>query len=69
MKDFPAAIRGESYRDLQIRKTDAEIAIEVGDEVVSIRRDPALQRQQPRQQQRQPQQQQQQRQQPQQRGG
>jgi hypothetical protein len=68
MKEFPDAVRGESYRQLQIRKSDTEIEIEVGDELISIRRDPALTRPQ---QQRQPQrQQQQQRQQPQpQRGG
>lgn len=70
MKDFPPAVRDEDYRALQIRKTDADIAIEIGGETISIRRDPALQRQQQRQPQRQQQQQQQrQPQQPPQRGG
>ncbi len=69
MPDFPAPVRGENYRDLQIHKTDAEIRIEVGDEIVSIRRDPALQRPQQRQPQRQQQQQQRQQQQQPPRGG
>ncbi len=69
MADLPAPVRGENYRDLQIHKTDAEIRIEVGDEIVSIRRDPALQRPQQRQPQRPQQQQQQQRQQQPPRGG
>jgi hypothetical protein len=46
-------VRDERYEDLQIRRTDTAIEIEVGAETIAIRRDPALQRQQqPQQQQR-----------------
>lgn len=59
MREFPPAVRGESYGDLQIRRTDAEIALEVNGETLSVRRDPALQQRPQQQQQRQrPQQQQ-----------
>lgn len=49
MRQMPPQIRGERYEDLQIRRTDTEIEIQVNDQVITIRRDPALQRQQQQQ--------------------
>lgn len=56
MAALPDPVRDERYEDLQIRRTDTAIEIEVGAETIAIRRDPALQRQQqqPQQQRRQP---------------
>ena len=55
MAALPDPVRDERYEDLQIRRTDTTIEIEVGAETIAIRRDPALQRQQqPQQQRRQP---------------
>jgi hypothetical protein len=51
MRQMPPQIRGERYEDLQIRRTDTEIEIQVNDQVIAIRRDPALQRQQQQRQQ------------------
>lgn len=62
MSEFPPSVRGENYGELQVRKSDTEISLEVNGETISVRRDPALQRpapapqrQQQRPQQRQPQ--------------
>lgn len=56
MKELPNALRGEDYRQLQIRRTDDEISIEVSGETLMVKRDPALQQVQPQrpQQQRRP---------------
>ena len=52
MAALPDPVRDERYEDLQIRRTDTAIEIEVGAETIAIRRDPAMQRQQQQQQQR-----------------
>ncbi|MFM8679714.1 MAG: hypothetical protein ACKOGH_08910 [Alphaproteobacteria bacterium] len=54
MASLPDPVRDERYEDLQVRRTDTTIEIEVGAETIAVRRDPALQRQQPQQQRRQP---------------
>lgn len=54
MATLPEPVRDERYEDIQIRRTDTSIEIEVGAETIAIRRDPALQRQQQQQQRRQP---------------
>ena len=53
LASMPDPVRDERYEDLQVRRTDTTIEIEVGTETISIRRDPALQRQQQQQQQQQ----------------
>lgn len=44
MRELPASVRGETYNDLQIRKTDTEISLELNGETIAVKRDPALQR-------------------------
>ena len=46
LASLPAPVRGERYDELMIHRTDGEIAIEVGNETITIPRDPALMRQQ-----------------------
>ncbi|MBL8700727.1 MAG: hypothetical protein JNK67_20305 [Alphaproteobacteria bacterium] len=61
MRELPASVRGENYNELQVRKTDTEIALDINGETISVRRDPALQRPAPAPQRTQPQRPQQQR--------
>ena len=46
LSELPATVRGERYDELQIRRSDTEIAIDAGNETIVIPRDPALLRQQ-----------------------
>ena len=46
LSELPAPVRGERYDELQIRRSDTEIAIDAGNETIVIPRDPALLRQQ-----------------------
>lgn len=47
MKELPTGVRGEDYRQLQIRRTDDQISIEVSGETLMVKRDLALQQVQP----------------------